>query len=393
MATNLDLDIDILDCLVADISYQNDSISVDQLQQQMTIVLKNYDTMKCKTEQVINTYLPDLIISLDGARSWAECLHLTAALGVAFIPAATGLTLASSCMAIGTYFADLCVQNISRELQQQFKAQCQSAWLAYNVFLESFDKLCDMLSDTNSKYSVGLQGDLAKDFIVSKSYNNSSNLSFNVELIDCVTSFLAKESEELGFEKVVLATVKKAETFVGRISTIAPVVGMICSGYVLLNTISHFFESCAASKDIDVYMLKLDNFQENLLHIIERMRLSVQILKSEIARIEDQEKIYQLEQQLENQKRSFIFKLKMQKESFDCGLKSQEEQFKNEMKAFKKQFKNQLKMQRDRHEEQLHHQLEIQKAMHEQKNFQLQCILKSQGMLVQQLLQQPDDEK
>ena len=388
MATSLDLNAYYLDWSVAVISYKHDSASVDQLQQQMTVVLKNYDIMKCKTDQIINTYIPNLIISLDGAKGWADCLHPAAALGVAFIPAATGLTLASSCMAIGIYFADLCVQNTSRESQQQFKAQCQSAWLAYNVFLESFDKLCDMLSETDSEYSAGLQGDLTKYFIQSKSYSSSSNLSYNVELIDCVTSFLAKESEELGLEKVVLATIKKAETFVGRISTIAPVVGMVCSGYMLLNTISHFFESCAASRDIDVYMLKLDNFQENLLHILERMRFSIQMLKSEVARIEDKQKIFQLEQQLESQKRSFIIKMKMQKQSFDCSLKTQEEQFKRQMKTFKKQFKNQLKMQRDQHEEQRHHQLEIQKTMHEQQNFRLRCVLKNQEALVQQLLQQ-----
>jgi len=381
------------------------------LEQQLSDVLKDHQTMDNLFNHVVQVSTPNLIQSLSVKKKWSCCVHLVInvsiiiglflALVSLFVSITNRLILIGQCIAIAAYFIDSCIQKaILKEYTSSdvmlFRAQYELAKKAYVTLLNSFNEYCDVLTEYNPQCS-GLKK-VTKDIIQPQLTNTSTCCLLKLVLqstfslcysVNFIISFLNKNSECTGGLKLIVIYIfQKIEPFVSNVSTIVPVVGIVCNAYILFDTIANFFEYCAASKDIDSYMAKLRHFQKDLLYISSKIRDDIQLLQSEVAGIVNKQKISLLEYQLESQNANFTDETAKQNQTFSNSLKSQKECFDHQMEALKQEFKNDLMLQKDYYEKSLNHQQRSLQDQLQMQFYQFQTIINEQQALIHELTTQ-----
>ena len=385
--------------------------SASQLQQQLSPVLKNHQTMDDTFNQMGQVHIANLIKFLDYnkkrlyhvhlATNASRVLGLVIALVIAFISffASTveSLILVGLCVAIAAAIIDLLLQKtiMSKlsDMTKFFEIKYEIAKHTYTASLDSFNEYCDVLSEYYPE-CTSLRKE--SDIIVQPKLTHTSMhslklvlqsgftvLSYSKDFINFILSILNRNSNIIVWLKMITVSVFQiAEPFVSNVTTIAPITRIIIIIYILLDTVKNFFDSGAASKDIDLYMVKLYNFQKDLLHVSDQAKLDIQVLKSKVARIVENQEIALLQQQLESQKIDFAKETLAQKQSFDNSLKSKEEHFVQQMELLKRELQNDLTMQQQFYERLMNHQ---QKSLQDQLNIQ-NTIINDQKELISKMV-------
>ena len=287
------------------------------------------------------------------------------ALSIALAPETGGLSLCGAAIAIVAYLADYCNQRVAlsclKNLHDNFKKDCLPAWEEYDSLLQEFSKLCDMVDECSIE-NVNLRQNL-QDCIQLKLAQNYSTgwLALPACALSCSDDVIGWLPYLKSTGKVLpgklLSVLEKCEPLATRATILAPFLTTVCSGYVLLNTISNFSEPCAASKSIAEYTTKLNDFKKELQHLDDKMNLSIRCMKSEVARIQERwrsgQQLQILQQQLECLKSEMV----LQQKAFDDKMIAREEQFKRQLQtqlsAQQEQFDRQLEIQRKEHNERL----------------------------------------
>ena len=322
-------------------------VTTSQLQQKLSTVLKNHQTMDDTFNQMGQVHTAKLIQSLECIKKWSLHVHLVTnaskvlGLVIAFISffasIEESLILAGLCITIVALFSDIWLQKaiMSKSSDtKSFEIQYEIARHTYTALLDSFNEYCDVLSEyypecnsLRKESDIFVQPKLTHTSIRSLRLVLQSSfalLSYSKDFINLILSFLSQNSDTIVWLKMITVPVfQKAKPFVSNLPIIAPVAGVIINIYVLLDTVINIFDFGAASKDIDLYMVKLRNFQKDLLHISCKAKLDIQVLKSEVARIVENQKLTSLQQQLELQKMDFAKETSAHNQAFSNSLKSQ----------------------------------------------------------------------
>ena len=387
------------------------------LQEQLEVVLRQYQVMKHEIYLVITKHIPKLETSLKCNASSLNSRHIFtnvgkatgSAIGLSILlaPETGGLSLLAANIILIAHFADFLIQKKAlsyvKDLQDKFKEDCVPAWEAYETLLKQFNKLCDKVDECSTE-NLGLQGSM-QDCIQPKLAHDSSTfgLTLPAGVLSCSNDVAGCNwiPHLKGVEKFIpdklLSVLQKAKLLADRVAIIAPVVTIVCSGYVLLNTITNFFEPCAASKNIVEYLTKLNDFKKDLQHLDDRMRLGIQCLKSEIARIEERQRSEQQVQRLQQQLEYLITEMTINREAFDHELRAREEQFERHLQfqltAKQEQFDRQLEIQQKQFDRQLEiqqrahqEQLESERKEHKEQFNQLHQFMQNQNEMLQKLL-------
>ena len=369
------------------------SQSPSPLQEQLQTVYEKYQVMQNRINQVIISHIPSLLKSLDSKNSkLAKCHYLTnvgqiggsaVALSVLLAPGTGGLSLIGGSTALVAWVADWLVQKKFRSdaesLHENFRMHCTPAWEAYDHLLAEINKFCDMIGEYNTEsipLIKGLRGYIQPKMVKSSSAHLVSlsprALSYADDIVSGIAAFL-KGTKNIPSK--LASVLQKVEPLAARLSTLAPVVSAACSGYVLITTVTHFFEPSTASKDLVSYMSKLGDFKTDLRDLDNRMKLGIQVIKIEVNRtVERQEFKKQLEQ--------LIADMNIQQQTFEKNLKTKEEQYQRQLSAQQEQFEKQLQIQQHAQQEQFERQLQIQKREHKE---ELDQFMQSQQAMIQKL--------
>ena len=215
------------------------------------------------------------------------------------------------------------------------------------------------------------------------------------DLANTITS-LAVDVEENATRFV--SFLQKVGPIAGKIASTTVILGGICSGYVLLDTLLNFFKPCNASQNIEAYMQKIKTFGIELRHLLDKSNLGMMLMKSETQNVLNQKKIEELEEEkrtllpyrdsyeemMTYEKRLYTEEMEYQyqktleaidqkfQQSLDTERQSHAERLENERQLYinklasaKKQHQEQLKTERDTFRDNLRQQEEQFKKQHQ----------------------------
>ena len=343
--------------------------------------------MENEFKRIINEHIPIVIRKLTNEQQYMDRWHkvtnavtiggATAGVAGLFIPVVGGgVAIAGSIVVIAALLLDLWGQKqtkkVTKALQEEFERNCQPAREAYEALLQSFYNFCVEYVKHNPD-----SPDLIKPQIAATpNYVSSSkalqqaklpalqSVSCGTALGDLATTItsIAIDIEENSTKFV--SILQKVIPIAGTVASTTAMLGGICSGYVLLDTLFNFLKPCRASRDIESHMQKLKNFQAELQHLLDKSNLGKMLMKSETNRIQAEKQISQLRKEITNllpYKNQYEEKMVLIQQHHTQEIEYQTHQYQDTLKQLSQQFKQSLELEQQKHAECLAHEQQLHK--------------------------------
>jgi len=161
-----------------------------------------------------------------------------------------------------------------------------------------------------------------------------------------------------------------------------PVLGGLCSGYVLLDTAINFFSPCAASKDISAHIEKLHSFQNELQDVLDKSKHCLEFLRYKADGLEEKQRVNNFQKLLIGLKKQHCEQIAM----YQRYLSKSMQQHESIMEKERREHKERLEAERQNFEALLLQEKELHKRnQEEQKKFYddyiAKCMEEFKGLL------------
>jgi len=366
-----------------------DNSSEIQLQKLLDELVLQHEVMEDEIKTILLKHIPSTVEKLTGEKRsmdrWHKATNVVTIFGAGaglaglFIPVAgAGIAIGGSVIAFTAWLVDLYnkrkTKKITKKLQEEFEENCQAAKIAYETVMTLFCEYCEEYAKYNPE---GL--DLNKLQTISTPKQTSSKDTLEqakipaIQSVSCGTALgdlantitsLVVDVEENTTKFV--SFLQKVGPIASKIAFIAPILGGVCSGYVLLDTALNFFKPCKASQDIDAYVQKLNNFGTELYHLLDKSNLSIMLLKSETNRAHGQKQIRKLEEKCKKLQLYHEEEMAVVKQHHTEEMEYQTQQHQDMLEALSQQYHQNLYLQQKSLENE--RQLHIQKLKDEKKH-------------------------
>ena len=359
-----------------------------------------YERMEKEIKKVLTDHIPIVLRKLNDEKLYMDRWHKVtnavtiggAAAGVAgvFIPVVGGgVAIAGSIVVIAALLFDLWGQRqtkkVTKALQEEFERNCLPAREAYVAVLQSFDKFCTEYVKCISDRPKLLEPQSIEAHTYTSTNDSLQQIklpalqaaSCGTALGDLATSItsIAIDFEENATKFVTI--LQNVIPVASKVASTATILGGICSGYVLVETLVNFFKPCKQSQHTEAYMQKIRNFETELKHLLDKSDLGIMLMKSETERVCTERRI----KQLENENENLLEECKEMALQHRTEIEYHTEQYQETLEALSKQHKQSLDLEQQKHAERLEdeRQLYMKKLAYEKQQYEESIKLAQQN--------------